>query len=123
MGNKGSKTELSDEAREKVLTVFRKIDVDGSKSIDKAETLKFWKSNFAKLNTDALFKAVDADNSGTISEDEWIYFWEEVKKAGHTDKEILEELDNLMEGDSWVYFDKVQETNKAAQPTKNKKNY
>jgi len=123
MGNKGSKTELSDEAREKVLKVFRTIDVDGSKSIDKAETLKFWKSNFAKLNTDALFKAVDADNSGTISEDEWIYFWEEVKKAGHTDKEILEELDNLMEGDSWVYFDKVQETNKVAQPTKNKKNY
>jgi len=45
------------------------------------------------------------------------------KKAGHTDKEILEELDNLMEGDSWVYFDKVPEGNKVAAPTKNKKNY
>jgi len=50
------------------------------------------KSNFAKLNTDALFKAVDADNNGAISEEEWIFFWEEVKRAGHTDKEISEEV-------------------------------
>ena len=30
------------------------------------------KSNFAKVNTDALFKAVDVDNSGDISESEWV---------------------------------------------------
>ena len=30
------------------------------------------KSNFAKVNTDALFKAVDIDDSGDISEDEWV---------------------------------------------------
>ena len=50
------------------------------------------KNNFAKLSTDALFKSVDADNNGAISEDEWMFFWEEVKKAGHTDQEILDEV-------------------------------
>jgi len=50
------------------------------------------KSNFAKLNTEALFKAVDADGNGTISQDEWLYFWAEVKSSGHSEKEILEEV-------------------------------
>ena len=50
------------------------------------------KTNFAKLNTDALFKAVDVDNSGTIEEEEWIEFWREVKRAGHSEKEIEEEV-------------------------------
>jgi len=69
--------------------------------------LKFWKSNFAKLNTEALFKAVDKDKNGNISQDEWILFWETVKKSGHTEEEIEFEIKNLMEGSAWVYFDKV----------------
>jgi EF hand len=44
------------------------------------------------LNTDALFKSVDADGNGTISEDEWLQFWEEVKKSGHSDDEIRDEV-------------------------------
>mmetsp|Transcript_39348 Transcript_39348/g.35037 ORF Transcript_39348/g.35037 Transcript_39348/m.35037 type:complete len:122 (-) Transcript_39348:1285-1650(-) len=121
MGKNNSK-QLSPKIQEKALSVFRKIDTDGSKTIDKAETLKFWKNNFAKLSTDALFKSVDADNNGAISEDEWMFFWEEVKKAGHTDQEIIDELDNLEKGESWVYFDKVpQEKNMLN--TKNKKNF
>eukprot|EP01016_Furgasonia_blochmanni_P043033 TRINITY_DN578_c0_g1_i11.p3 TRINITY_DN578_c0_g1~~TRINITY_DN578_c0_g1_i11.p3 ORF type:complete len:116 (-),score=17.85 TRINITY_DN578_c0_g1_i11:367-714(-) len=83
------------------------IDINDSKTIDKEETLKFWKSNFAKLNTEALFKAVDIDKNGNISEDEWVAFWEVVKKSGHTEKEITEELDNLTQGKAWVQFDKV----------------
>ena len=54
------------------------------------------KSNFAKLNTDELFKAVDEDNSGTISEDEWLNFWNTVKKSGHTEEEISEEVSNKL---------------------------
>lgn len=44
------------------------------------------------MNTDALFKSVDADGNGTISEDEWMQFWEEVKRSGHSDDEIREEV-------------------------------
>ena len=36
------KFRLSPELEQKVLGVFRKMDVDGSKSIDKGETVKFW---------------------------------------------------------------------------------
>lgn len=50
------------------------------------------KTNFAKLNTEALFKAVDFDRSGEITKDEWLAFWEIVKKSGHTDAEIEEEV-------------------------------
>ncbi|EGR33555.1 hypothetical protein IMG5_049300 [Ichthyophthirius multifiliis] len=82
------------------------MDGDGSKCIDKVETLKYWKSNFAKVNTDALFKAVDIDNSGTITQDEWMEFWHDVKRQGYSEEEIEEEIENLLEGFSWVHFDK-----------------
>jgi hypothetical protein len=35
---------------------------------------------------------VDFDKSGKISLNEWITFWEIVKKSGHTEKEINEEV-------------------------------
>ncbi|CAK90968.1 unnamed protein product (macronuclear) [Paramecium tetraurelia] len=100
---------LSPQLRQKALEIFKKIDVNNSGSIDKDETQKFWKANFAKVNTQALFNAVDFDKSGQITEDEWMAFWEIVKKSGYSDKEIFEELDNLMEGKAWVQFRKVDE--------------
>lgn len=119
--------------------MFRKIDIDDSKTIDKDETKKFWwhnfmalffewietrKSNYAKLNTDLLFQSVDADGNGTISVDEWLLFWEEVRRAGYSEKQINQEvvsvtsfsnllvkkkLDSLMQGNAWVKFKNVGE--------------
>ena len=40
MGNKESG--LSDNLYRRVYEIFSKIDVDGSKTIDKEETLKYW---------------------------------------------------------------------------------
>jgi Ca2+-binding EF-hand superfamily protein len=91
-GGKVKKDGLSNELREKARAIFQRIDVNKSGSIDKNETLKFWTSNFAKLNSEALFNAVDFDKSGQITEDEWLAFWEIVKKSGHSDKEINEEV-------------------------------
>mmetsp|Transcript_104816 Transcript_104816/g.146113 ORF Transcript_104816/g.146113 Transcript_104816/m.146113 type:complete len:126 (-) Transcript_104816:20-397(-) len=108
MGQNKSKSMLSQDIQERALKLFKQIDVDGSKTIDKEETLKFWNKNFAKLSTEALFRSVDKDRNGSISEDEWMSFWEEVKKAGHSDEEILDELSNLESKESWVYFDKVK---------------
>lgn len=65
-------------------------------------------SNFAKLNTEELFSAVDKDNNGSIELNEWLEFWRSVKAAGHSELEIEEELQELMAGKSWVYFDKIQ---------------
>ena len=47
---------------------------------------------FAKINTDELFKSVDVDENGTIEESEWLEFWNEVKKSGHNEEEIEEEV-------------------------------
>lgn len=48
---------------------------------------------------------MDTDNSGDISEDEWLYFWEAVKKSGYSDEDIIDELDGLIKGETWVGFD------------------
>ena len=50
------------------------------------------KSNFAKLNTEALFDAVDFDKSGDITEEEWMAFWEIVKENGYSEEEINMEV-------------------------------
>lgn len=50
------------------------------------------KSNFAKLNTNALFNEVDKDKNGSITLEEWLYFWQAVKHGGYSDKEIKEEV-------------------------------
>lgn len=49
-------------------------------------------NKYAKLNTDQLFAAVDKDGNGKIELSEWIEFWTNVKKAGHSEEEISEEV-------------------------------
>jgi len=39
-----------------------------------------------------LFDAVDIDGNGAIEYEEWMEFWESVKKAGHSEKEIENEV-------------------------------
>jgi len=98
---------LTPELEGRVRDIFAKIDIDGSKTIDKEETLKYWKSNFEKLNTEELFNAVDKDGNGAIDLDEWLDFWRAVKNAGHSESEILEELDELDSGRAWCKFGNV----------------
>ncbi len=83
------------------------IDVDGSKTIDRDETLKFWSKNFPKLNSQELFSQVDKNNDGSIQLNEWIEFWTIVLNSGHDEEEIDAEIDNLMEGGTWVKFENV----------------
>ncbi|CAD8213713.1 unnamed protein product [Paramecium octaurelia] len=98
---------LSERLREKASEIFKKLDIKGTGTIDKEGTEQFWKSNFAKLNTEALFEAVDFDKSGDITEEEWMAFWEIVKENGYSEEEINMELDELMDGKAWVQFKRV----------------
>ena len=55
--------------KQKVLQLFQLIDTDGSKTIDREETLRFWSKNFPKLNSNELFDQVDKNNDGSIQLD------------------------------------------------------
>ena len=99
---------LPPKLQEKVEILFRKIDLDDSKTIDRDETLKFWSSNFAKINSNILFEQVDKNNDGSIQFEEWVEFWRIVYDSGYSEDEICSELDNMIQGGSWVKF----ETNK-----------
>jgi Ca2+-binding EF-hand superfamily protein len=92
MGNKSSQKDMPPDLKKKCLELFSKIDVDGSKTIDKQETLKFWGSKFAQLNSEELFASVDKNNDGSIQEDEWIEFWYNVWKSGQSKDEIMLEV-------------------------------
>jgi Ca2+-binding EF-hand superfamily protein len=71
------------------------IDSDGSKTIDKAETLKFWSKNFPKLNSNELFDQVDKNNDGSIQLHEWIEFWTLVLHSGHNEEEVEAEVSKI----------------------------
>lgn len=75
-----------------MVKLFRLIDTDGSKTIDREETLKFWSKNFPKLQTKELFDQVDKNGDGSIQEDEWIEFWTIVLNSGHTEEELDSEV-------------------------------
>lgn len=36
---------------------------------------------------------------------EWIEFWKRVKKVGYSEEEIMSELQNIYDGNSWAHFD------------------
>ena len=117
MGNNKSKSnnDMPSDLKDKCLQLFRKIDVDGSKSIDKEETLKFWGTKFAQLNSEELFSSVDKDGDGSIQEHEWIEFWYNVWKAGHSKDDIIFELDNIINGGTWVKYGDVDNLNRNKQ--------
>ena len=115
MGNKASETkviiilnnlqQLPPKLFEKVDKLFKLIDIDDSKTIDRDETLKFWSSNFAKINSAVLFDQVDTNNDGSIQYEEWLDFWRIVYDSGYSEDEICSELDNIIHGGSWVKFE------------------
>ena len=88
------------------------IDVDDSKTIDREETLKFQSKGFAKINSKVLFEQVDKNNDGAIQLEEWLEFWRAVYESGYDEDEICGELDNMINGGSWVKFDTNTKLNK-----------
>ena len=113
MGKKSSKVKkLPESIESKAIELFKKIDVDSSGTIDREETKKYWKNQFAKLNSQELFMQVDENDDGSISIEEWLDFWQDVFNSGHTEDDILTELDNLLEGGAWVKFENVDRSGK-----------
>jgi Ca2+-binding EF-hand superfamily protein len=87
--------------------LFRAIDKDHLGTIDVNEAKDWWKSNFSSINARAMFEAVDFNHDGIIDLREWIEFWNIVRRRGHSDEEIEEELENLGQRFSWTSFQGV----------------
>ena len=97
--------ELPARLTEKVDKLFRLIDIDDSKTIDRDEILKFWSSYFAKINSSVLFAQVDGNNDASIQYEEQVEFWKIVYDSGYSEDKICSELDNMINGGSWVKFE------------------
>ena len=107
MGGKESKIKeeaLSENCQNMVMEVFAIFDKDGSKEIDKEEAVNHWNTKFGKLSAKELFDQVDFDGDGNITEEEFVRFWRIVKAAGHDEEEIMEELENIKNGETWAGF-------------------
>ena len=107
-------TALSEACEKKVREVFDNFDIDHSHVIDKNEALKHFKGGFAKISMKELFSTVDVNNDGSITIEEWLTFWRVVKGVGHSEEDIMEELENILTGGSWVGFDNLPKKYKHA---------
>jgi len=102
--------QLSQKCTKKVHEAFDSFDIDRSKAIDMQEALRHWTSKggkFGKLSAQEFFNAVDMDKNGEIEFDEFQRFWQVVKQAGHSEKDIMEELERIKNGESWVGFNNL----------------
>ena len=75
--------------------------------IDKQEAVKHWKGGFAKISAMEFFNQVDVNHDGMIEFNEFLTFWGVVKGCGHSEEEILEELERIKNGESWVGFENL----------------
>jgi len=101
---------LSSKCWDKLEQIFHKMDPDGSDAVTKEEARLFFKGAFGKLSADAMFNEVDVDGSGAITAEEFISFWIHVAKNGYKEQDIVDELDELLEGGAWVDFKDGRET-------------
>jgi Ca2+-binding EF-hand superfamily protein len=72
-----------------------------------SEALRHWKGGFGKISAKAFFRTVDMDGNGEIEYDEFLRFWKVVKDCGHSEEEIIEELQRIQKGESWVGFNNL----------------
>ena len=78
--------------------VFAIFDVDSNQYIDREDALKHWKTAFGKISAKEFLTQLDMDKDGKVSYKEFYDYWKAVKSVGHSEEEILEELDNLKNG-------------------------
>jgi hypothetical protein len=95
--------ELSDALVAKILKLYRKMDVDDSKSITRAEAKAHFKQ-YAKVSADAMFNEVDEDHNDEITLEEFVEFWQQVKASGYAEEDLSDELDELIAGNVWVDY-------------------
>lgn len=108
------KVTFSDNLQFQVDKVFKKFDVDDSKEIDLDEAMGFFKGRFAKISAGKMFEDMDDNNDNLLQYSEWVYYFKRVVATNmYTEEEIIEELENMLEGEAVTQFETVV-TNKCA---------
>ncbi len=97
----------------KVQEAFDSFDVDRSKSIDKEEAIKHWSKGFGKISANEFFHAVDLNKDGKINFEEFSKYWQIVFEAGHKESDIVDELERIKNGESWVGFNDLPTVQKS----------
>ena len=96
---------LTKECEDMVHQAFDSFDIDHSDAIDLDECLRHWgQKGFGRISAKEFLRTVDMDGNGEIEFDEFLRFWKVVKDCGHTEEEIMEELERIKNGESWVGF-------------------
>lgn len=82
--------------------LFNKIDIGGNLEITRDKAAQFFKGSFGQMSVDEMFNSVDINNDGRINAEEFMAFWVQVRASGYKEKDILDEVDELMHGAAWV---------------------
>lgn len=86
----------------KLEELFHRMDKDGNNAVTREKAAEFFQGAFSGLSANAMFNEVDDDGSGAITGEEFVAFWLQVRSAGYSDKDLLEEVEQLLEGGTWV---------------------
>lgn len=81
---------------------YKKIDADGAYAITQEKAAKHFSGAFSKMSVEAMFNEIDMNHHGQITPKEWMKFWTQVKTSGYKEKDIIEEIEQMMEGNAWV---------------------
>ena len=80
----------------------KEVQEDGKISRD--EAINHWSGKFGKLSAKEFFDQLDVNKDGDIDYDEFVKFFTAVRKSGHDEEEIMEVLESIKNGESWVGF-------------------
>jgi Ca2+-binding EF-hand superfamily protein len=72
--------------------VFKKIDLDGSGKISRAEAIAYFSRSMSSLHSSQILGQADRNKSGKISYDEWISFWTALYNSGVNEMQIEKEV-------------------------------
>jgi len=70
--------------------------------ITRENAQRFYKGSFSLISAEEMFQTMDHSGHGVIRPKDFMSFWTQVKAHGHTDRELLAEINDLMKGGPWV---------------------
>jgi len=82
--------------------LFVRITTSESMIITPERAEAFFKGPFHHLSVKEMFRSMDTSSHGTITAQDFMKFWQQVRASGYKDKEIIDEIEQLLEGSAWV---------------------